>query len=53
MSEVITQNQYQTEDLIDEISAVVGVNFEPQTIQSALAENKYDFLSTIVALIRK
>ena len=50
MSEAITQNR--TEDLIDEISAVVGINFEPQTIQSALAESNYDFLSTIASLIR-
>lgn len=50
MSEAIIQNK--TQNLIDEISAVIGINFEPETIQSALAECNFDFLSTIASLIR-
>lgn len=54
MSRTINQNQQpsQTQGLIEEISAVVGINFEPQTIESTLAENDFDFLRTIAALIR-
>ncbi len=50
MSETIIQNKSQ--NLIEEISAVIGINFEPETIQSALAECNFNFLSTIACLIR-
>jgi hypothetical protein len=47
------QKQNDNQFIIDEICAVIGLNFEPQIIQSILSENNSDFLASIAALIRK
>jgi hypothetical protein len=52
MSEILTlKTHYFQLDMIEEICTVMGLNFDHDTVEENLKENKYDFSSSIASLL--